>query len=167
MSGVGQCSDAESSAGVNMVGRRPTLRKLLYCQSSLVTTLLYVAFGLTPPEFFLRQILKKNVYSNNTQSLEELKHNIEHNVAKTCPETLHIASTKHTKEMDDVCLPESKWLFKVPYIKLFCKLYPINKKLRTIHLPGYIDATEADYCKSLAFMYKPRGLSRIVHLYCK
>jgi hypothetical protein len=42
-----------------------------------------------PPAFFLRGFLKERVYSNNPQSLEELKHNTQQTGANTDPETLY------------------------------------------------------------------------------
>jgi hypothetical protein len=49
----------------------------------------------TPPDFFLWGFRIERVYSNNPQSLEELKHNTEQTVVNTDQETLpKVANTK-------------------------------------------------------------------------
>jgi hypothetical protein len=56
------------------------------------------------PHRLLWGFLRERVNSNNPQSLEELKHNIEQALAKIDPET---RNTNRTKKRVDACLRES------------------------------------------------------------
>jgi hypothetical protein len=60
---------------------------------------------LIPIDFFVLVFLKERVYSNNSRSLGELKHNVEQSVANTDPETLGNVA-RNTLERVDACLRE-------------------------------------------------------------
>jgi hypothetical protein len=80
----------KGTAGFNMMRRQPTLRtQLLYYKSSLGVASLAIA--ITSPysaRLFLWEFIKERMNSNNPQSLEVLKLNIQHIVANNDPETL-------------------------------------------------------------------------------
>jgi hypothetical protein len=74
--------------------------QLLYCKSSLVNV---VQRGVCPlcspdrntPDNFLYGFLEENVYLKKPQSLEELKHSTEQNVANTDSKTLPKSHDTH------------------------------------------------------------------------